>query len=151
MDRWMEPWHRAMNQMMGDYFRDINRFERSLFPYWRNADHSVLHVANETHQVVDDDKKFAVSLDVSQFHPEELKVHLDGRDLIVEGKQQHKSDTSFMERSFVRKWTLPENVNLEAVRTQLTDAGHLSVEAPKVADANSQRRAIPIERAPSHP
>lgn len=52
-------------------------------------------------------------------------------------------------RSFVRKWTLPENVNLEAVRTQLSDAGHLSVEAPKVGEAG-QRRTIPIERVPSH-
>lgn len=47
---------------------------------------------------MDDDKKFAVALDVSQFHPEELKVHLDGRELTIEGKQQHRSDTSFLER-----------------------------------------------------
>ncbi|KAK6013989.1 hypothetical protein OSTOST_20666, partial [Ostertagia ostertagi] len=33
--------------------------------------------------------------------------------------------------SFIRKWTLPETVNLEAIRTQLSDAGHLSIEAPK--------------------
>uniref|UniRef100_A0A158PAU3 SHSP domain-containing protein n=1 Tax=Angiostrongylus cantonensis TaxID=6313 RepID=A0A158PAU3_ANGCA len=35
-------------------------------------------------------------------------------------------------RSFVRKWTLPENVDLEALRTHLNDSGHLSVEAPKL-------------------
>ncbi|PIO74489.1 Hsp20/alpha crystallin family protein [Teladorsagia circumcincta] len=101
-----------------------------------------------TTQVVDDDKKFAVAVDVSQFHPEELKVHLDGRELTIEGKQQHKSDNSFMERSFVRTWTLPENVDLDAIRTQLNDAGHLSIEAPKMTEGGSQRRTLTIERAP---
>ncbi|VDO78233.1 unnamed protein product, partial [Haemonchus placei] len=100
-------------------------------------------------QVVDDDQKFAVAVDVSQFHPEELKVHLEGRELTIEGKQQHKSDNSFMERSFIRKWTLPENVDLEAIRTQLNDSGHLSVEAPKTTEGGAQRRTLPIERAPA--
>ncbi|VDO21510.1 unnamed protein product [Haemonchus placei] len=62
----------------------------------------------------------------------------------------HASSQGVKLRSFVRKWTLPESVNLDAVRTQLNDSGHLSIEAPKVIEASSQRRAIPIERAPSH-
>ncbi|RCN50116.1 Hsp20/alpha crystallin family protein [Ancylostoma caninum] len=165
MDLWQVP--RAMNRMMNEYMRDFDRLERSLYPYWRDADHSVLHVANETQQVlstslsaiqycitvlqvVDDDKKFAVSLDVSQFRPEELNVHLEGRELTVEGKQEHKGENSFMHRSFVRKWTLPETVDLEAVRTQLSDKGHLCVEAPKTGAASPNRRNIPIMAAPSN-
>ncbi|KAK6013987.1 Hsp20/alpha crystallin family protein [Ostertagia ostertagi] len=126
----MDLWGQMMHRMMNDYFRDFNRWDRSLYPYWRHADHSVMHVADETQQVVDDDKKFAVSVDVSQFHPEELK-----------GESRWSS--------FIRKWTLPETVNLEAIRTQLSDAGHLSIEAPKVTATSTQRRTIPIERAPS--
>lgn len=49
MDLWQVP--RAMNRMMNEYMRDFDRLERSLYPYWREADHSVLHVANETQQV----------------------------------------------------------------------------------------------------
>ncbi|KAK6016609.1 Hsp20/alpha crystallin family protein [Ostertagia ostertagi] len=75
--------------------------------------------------------------------PKSLKVHLDGRELTIEGKQQHKSDNSFMERSFVRTWTLPESVDLDAIRTQLNDAGHLSIEAPKTTEGGSQRRTLP--------
>ncbi|KAJ1353338.1 hypothetical protein KIN20_009944 [Parelaphostrongylus tenuis] len=99
--------------------------------------------------MVNDDKKFAVSLDVSQFRPDDLKVHLEGRELTIEGKQQHKDETSYMERSFVRKWTLPENVDLEALRTQLNDSGHLSIEAPKVGQPGASKRSIPIERISS--
>ncbi|KAE9420033.1 hypothetical protein Angca_005670, partial [Angiostrongylus cantonensis] len=79
MELWQVP--RTMGYLMRDTLRDFDRFERGMFPYWRDADHSVLHVANETQQMVNDDKKFAISLDVSQFRPEELNVHLEGREL----------------------------------------------------------------------
>ncbi|RCN50114.1 Hsp20/alpha crystallin family protein [Ancylostoma caninum] len=148
MELWQVP--RVMNRMMNEMMRDFDRFDRSIYPYWRDADHSVLHVANETQQVVDDDKKFAVSLDVSQFRPEELNVHLEGRELTIEGKQEHKNDHSFMQRSFIRKWTLPESVNLEALHTQLSDKGHLCVEAPKTTEQAAQRRNIPIMAAKSN-
>nr|CDJ87950.1 Heat shock protein Hsp20 domain containing protein [Haemonchus contortus] len=130
------------------YNGNLDRFEKSIFPYWRDADHSVLHVANETHQLVDDDKKFAVSLDVSQFRPEELNVHLEGRELAIEGKQERKTGNSAIHRSFTRKWLLPEKVDLDAIRTQLDDKGYLSVEAPKSIEGQKQKRTIPIMAAP---
>ncbi|PIO52734.1 hypothetical protein TELCIR_25958 [Teladorsagia circumcincta] len=89
---------RLMNRVVYDAMRDFDRFERSIFPYWREVDHSVLHVANETQQIVDDEKKFAVSLDVSQFRPEELNVHLEGRELTIEGKQERKTENGEIHR-----------------------------------------------------
>uniref|UniRef100_A0A7I4XTD9 SHSP domain-containing protein n=1 Tax=Haemonchus contortus TaxID=6289 RepID=A0A7I4XTD9_HAECO len=144
------PVARLTDRMLYDTMRDLDRLERSIFPYWRDADHSVLHVANETHQMVDDDKKFAVSLDVSQFRPEELNVHLEGRELTIEGKQEHKTGNSAIHRSFTRKWLLPENVDLDAIRTQLDDKGYLSVEAPKSIEGHKQKRTIPIMAAPQN-
>ncbi|CAJ0589093.1 unnamed protein product [Cylicocyclus nassatus] len=141
---WQVP--RMMDRLVNDYIHEI---DRSIFPYWRNADHSMLHVGNDTQQVIDDDKKFAVSLDVSQFRPEDLKVHIDGRELTVEGKQEHKGEHSFIHRSFIRKWTLPKTVDLDSVRTQLSDKGHLCVQAPKTDAERPNRRNIPIMAAPS--
>ncbi|XGW23718.1 hypothetical protein V3C99_005716, partial [Haemonchus contortus] len=138
------PVARLTDRFLYDTMRDLDRFEKSIFPYWRDADHSVLHVANETQQMVDDDKKFAVSLDVSQFRPEELNVHLEGRELTIEGKQEHKTENSAIHRSFTRKYQLPENIDLEAIRTQLDDKGHLSVEAPKNTEGHAKQRSIPI-------
>nr|CDJ87952.1 Heat shock protein Hsp20 domain containing protein [Haemonchus contortus] len=138
------PVARLTDRFLYDTMRDLDRFDKSIFPYWRDADHSVLHVANETQQMVDDDKKFAVSLDVSQFRPEELNVHLEGRELTIEGEQEHKTENSAIHRSFTRKYLLPENVDLEAIRTQLDDKGHLSVEAPKNTEGHEKKRSIPI-------
>ncbi|VDM76061.1 unnamed protein product [Strongylus vulgaris] len=98
-----------MNHLMNEYMHDM---DRSVFPYWRDADHSVLHVANDTQQT-----NF---LELVQ---------------------------SIVFRSFIRKWTLPENVDLESVHTQLSDKGHLCVEAPKVDKEKPNRRHIPIMAA----
>ncbi|XGW23733.1 hypothetical protein V3C99_005726, partial [Haemonchus contortus] len=104
------PVARLTDRMLYDTMRDLERFERCLFPYWTEADQSVLHVANETQQMVNDDKKFAVSLDVSQFRPEELNVQLEGRQLTIEGKQEHKTENSaFVPSSMTRaicQWRL---------------------------------------------
>ncbi|XGW11570.1 hypothetical protein V3C99_012783 [Haemonchus contortus] len=146
MDLW--PYTSRTSRMMRDMMRDFDRFEREMFPsYWRDADHSVLHVGGETHQPTNDDSKFTVSLDVSHFRPEEVNVHVEGHELIVEGKQEQKDANSYMQRSFVRKWILPEDVNLEAIRPQLNDKGHLTIEAPK--GPSVQRINIPIVSAPS--
>ncbi|KAK6051950.1 Hsp20/alpha crystallin family protein [Cooperia oncophora] len=144
MDLW--PWPREPSRMMRDMMRDFDRFDRGVFPYWREADRSV-RVGQDASQPINDDKKFAVSLDVSHFRPEELNVHVEGRELTVEGKQEQKDANSYMERSFVRKWTLPEDVDMQAIRTELNDKGQLSVEAPK--GPSVQRVSIPIMSAQS--
>ncbi|KAJ1374246.1 hypothetical protein KIN20_036893 [Parelaphostrongylus tenuis] len=148
---WWSVWSGMMERMVDDYMKEMASHNSRFSQYWRDADHSMIQVANEAHQVVDDDKKFAVSIDVSQFKPEELKVNLDGRVVTVEGKQERKDDKSFMSRfvvflyvlqfenfdeidgfrSFVRSWTLPNDVNTDAIQTELDDKGTLTIEAPK--------------------
>ena len=145
-DRMVEDPMRRLDRF--GLLRDMDRWvDRQLTPYWREADHSMLHVGNQTKELVNDEKKFAVSLDVSHFKPEELKVHLEGRDLTIEGQQETKTDHGYMKKSFVHKWALPEDCDLDAVHTQLDNSGHLSIEAPKTGQ-HTHSRVIPIMPAP---
>ncbi|KJH48346.1 Hsp20/alpha crystallin family protein [Dictyocaulus viviparus] len=152
---------RLMERMMDEYMREMSSNNNRLGQFYRDSNQSMLAVANEAHQlsliihfhvihlqVVDDDKKFAVSVDVSQFKPEEIKVNLDGRVITIEGKQESKSENSYMSRSFVRSWTLPEEVNTSAIRTELNDQGKLIIEAPKTIN-NTNKRTIPIHHRAS--
>ncbi|KAK6039910.1 Hsp20/alpha crystallin family protein [Cooperia oncophora] len=144
--------HDIERDMMDPYrlMRDVDRFERQMerrmeremHPYL-GEDHSIFRLANEAHEVVNDEKKFAVAVDVSQFKPEELKVHIEGRDLTIEGRQEIKTDHGFTERSFVRRWALPDDVDLDAVHTQLMNDGKLEIEAPKTGE-HTNRRTLPI-------
>ncbi|VDM77442.1 unnamed protein product [Strongylus vulgaris] len=122
--RYMDDCFHDINRLERRMMHDFDRFERGIMPYWRDADHSILHVANQTQEVffilsckdtswilcvlgtekksfevVNDDKKFAVALDVSQFRPEELKVHIDGRDLTIEGQQEQRTEHGYIQRS----------------------------------------------------
>ncbi|XGW23881.1 hypothetical protein V3C99_005805, partial [Haemonchus contortus] len=74
-----------------------------------------------------DDKK----LNVSKFKPGELKVNIDGRTVTVEGKQEVKEGSTYSARSFLRRWTLPENVDVEQIRSTISEDGQLTIEAPK--------------------
>ncbi|KHJ76363.1 Hsp20/alpha crystallin family protein [Oesophagostomum dentatum] len=136
----MKPW-RDIDRFERRMMRDMDRFQRQMMPYWRDEmdRHSILDIANQAHEIVNDDKKFAVQLDVSKFKPEELQVHIDGRNLTIEGKQEQKTDHGHMERSFVRSWTLPDEVDLDAVHTQLTEVGQLCIEAPKTGLHTNRR------------
>uniref|UniRef100_A0A7I5E5E5 SHSP domain-containing protein n=1 Tax=Haemonchus contortus TaxID=6289 RepID=A0A7I5E5E5_HAECO len=97
-------------------------------------------------KVTDDESKLAISLDVSKFKPDELKVNINGRTVTVEGMQEVKEGSSFTARSFLRQCTIPEEVDVEQIRSTLSKDGHLTIEAPKLKPAITER-SIPIEQA----
>lgn len=49
--------------------------------------------------------------------------------------------------SFSRSFVLPPEVDLDAIRSHLSDEGHLSVEAPKAGHALNYKRHVNIEAA----
>nr|ABE57140.1 heat shock protein Hsp19.5 [Liriomyza sativae] len=78
-----------------------------------------------------DKDKFEVKLDVQQFAPNEVNVKVSGRYIVVEGKHEEKQDEhGYISRQFSRRYLLPENVNSEAISSQLSSDGVLTVCAP---------------------
>ncbi len=73
-----------------------------------------------------------VSLDVQQFKPEEINVKVVDDHVVVEGKHEERQDKhGFISRQFTRRYLLPPNVNIEAVKSSLSSDGILSISAPK--------------------
>ncbi|XP_072927663.1 heat shock protein beta-11-like [Hemitrygon akajei] len=92
---------------------------------------------------------FSVSLDVSRFSPEELKVKVLGRKVLVTGKYEKKSDDgsgsySYRLEEFRREFQLPEGVDAESVKCCLTQDGVLKVQAPRLALTAVDERIVPI-------
>ncbi|ETN72260.1 hypothetical protein NECAME_18935, partial [Necator americanus] len=74
------------------FFDDFD-FDRAFSrPYWHDQSMLTGHKIGEGVDVVDNDKEYAVSVDVSQFEPEELTVNIVDNTLIIEGKHAEKSD-----------------------------------------------------------
>ncbi|KAM3726371.1 Alpha-crystallin B chain [Dirofilaria immitis] len=102
-----------------------------------------------SHQQSDD--YFYVQMDLSQFRPEDLKVSVANSYIIVEARHNERVDEfGLVERLLIRKFPLSPNVPADAVTSNLTADGHLSVtaNAPRQKDDNVARM-IPIKMIPS--
>ena len=83
----------------------------------------------------EDDSKLEVSLDTSQYRPDELKVSVSDGVLLVEGKHEEKAEdgSKMVSRMFSRKYSLPPNAQADHVASNLSSDGVLVVTAPKKA------------------
>uniref|UniRef100_A0A915JBR0 SHSP domain-containing protein n=1 Tax=Romanomermis culicivorax TaxID=13658 RepID=A0A915JBR0_ROMCU len=110
-----------------------------------------IDAANALAEIANDANKFAINVDVSHFTPEEVKVKLVDKDLIIEGHHEEKMDKhGFISRSFKRRYVVPEDVDPQTLTSKLTDKGILHVEAPKMIAAGKQtERTIPIQYSTS--
>lgn len=100
------------------------------------------------HDVVEADGKKTLHLhfDTRNYKPEEIKVKAYGNTLKVHAKHEEKSDTGAIYREFSREYTLPEGINLNALKSVISGDGILKIEAPYVALEPPKETEIPIER-----
>ncbi|XP_072417197.1 heat shock protein 30C-like [Chiloscyllium punctatum] len=92
---------------------------------------------------------FSVSLNVQHFSPEDLRVKVFGRKVLVTGKHEKKCDGgsgcySYKYEEFRREFQLPEDVDAEALRCCLSQDGRLNIQAPRLALPAVYERTVPI-------
>ncbi|XP_050345805.1 alpha-crystallin B chain-like [Nymphalis io] len=86
----------------------------------------------EDPQIISDSDKYQVNLAVRGLKPEELKIKVKNRYIIVEGKHKVKdSENQFMANHFVQRFVLPPGTNQEEVTAIFNKKGVLSITAPK--------------------
>ncbi|CAO4376356.1 Protein CBR-HSP-17 [Caenorhabditis briggsae] len=129
------------------FFDDVDFDRHMIRPYW--ADQTMLtgHRVGDAIDVIDSDKEYNVSVDVSQFEPEELKVNIVDNQLIIEGKHAEKTDKyGQVERHFIRKYNLPTGVRPEQIKSELSNNGVLTVKYEK--NQEQLPKSIPITIVP---
>jgi len=157
----MANFDEAVRKSHSEMDMDMSPFRPQL-PSWAIPDNvrdkwaPMMTKANdEVIKVKDDDSKFEVTLDVSEYKPEELKVTTVNNTLAIEGKhsdsrsdekntpQSTASGSSSVMRQFSRKWTLPTNCDPNAVASNLSSDGILMITAPK----KSITTQVPVQKA----
>ncbi|KAL3985187.1 Hsp20/alpha crystallin family protein [Acanthocheilonema viteae] len=132
-----------------DEFRDLD-MARPFFqrPYWTDYQFEDSHkLGSGIGQIIDDDEHYSVTIDVSQFAPEDLKVSVSDGMVIIEGKHPMiKDQFGEIERQFIRRLVLPKGVKPELVTSELTKDGKLTVQTPKKEKNQTQTRTVPILR-----
>uniref|UniRef100_A0A0N5AH77 SHSP domain-containing protein n=1 Tax=Syphacia muris TaxID=451379 RepID=A0A0N5AH77_9BILA len=133
------------NCLNEDYHHSLH----TLNPYWlQQSALNQVCIGNSAGPVINDDEKFAVEVDVKQFHPSELSVNIRNHELTIEGHHDERPDADgHIERHFIRRYSIPDDVNLEEVSSHLSDNGILTVAAKKTG-VLSKGRSIPIKAAP---
>ncbi|KAK6010123.1 hypothetical protein OSTOST_24883, partial [Ostertagia ostertagi] len=86
-----------------DVFNELAQIEPPIHSVARRKGRKAL--AGSLGKVTDDGSKLAISLDVSKFKPDELKVNIDGRTLTIEGKQEITEGHSFADGLFQKMLT----------------------------------------------
>merc|ERR1712243_434769 len=83
---------------------------------------------NDEIRVKEDESKIEVSLDTSQYRPDELKVSVDKRVVTVEGKHEEKAEdgSKMVSRMFSKKYTLPPDAKAEDLSLTCLLMGSLS-------------------------
>lgn len=119
----------------------------SLFGDEKNRDS--LYKEDQVIKVKDDTSAFEVTMDTSQYRPDELKVNVMNGTLSVEAKHVENSEdgSKFISRQFVRKYTLPSDCKHEQVSSNLSSDGVLIISAPKMPPQITEAgRNVPIKR-----
>ncbi|XP_015127760.1 protein lethal(2)essential for life [Diachasma alloeum] len=152
--------HRLLDQNFGlalrpeQFIRDFDKmtdrmlrdFDRNLAATYYRPWADLMRDDNAGYSVVKDDKdKFAVSLDVQQFKPEEVNVKVVDNYIVIEGKHEEKKDDHGMiSRHFVRKYLVPEQCDPDKASSTLSSDGVLSITVPRKPEAIEQKKEKPI-------
>lgn len=104
----------------------------------------------EEPQQTSDDKTYTIKLYAKSFKPEELKVKVKERNIIVEGKHNATNDHQhFMTNHFVQRFVLPPGSKPEEVTAVFTDKNVLILSIPRHEVPPPVERIVPIEVKPS--
>uniref|UniRef100_A0A915PP17 SHSP domain-containing protein n=1 Tax=Setaria digitata TaxID=48799 RepID=A0A915PP17_9BILA len=145
------PFNETLRRMFENLFHSLEQHYRQLGTSWAsgltNAATCECNFGSSIGQVVNDAEKFAMEMDVSLFRPEDLKVSLRHGELTIEGHQKQQRDQhGLIERHFVRRFTLPDDVDDATLTSHLKENGILEVNARKKnVPPVTPTRNIPIQ------
>ena len=108
-------------------------------------DGSVLIIEGLKHvEEKEDDGKFETKLDVSGFKPEEIKIQLHGKELIVSGERKLEDGRANRSSGFSHCILLPDDVVVSSVRSRLSKEGLLTIEASRDPALKPHERAFDV-------
>uniref|UniRef100_A0AC34RMT9 SHSP domain-containing protein n=1 Tax=Panagrolaimus sp. JU765 TaxID=591449 RepID=A0AC34RMT9_9BILA len=87
---------------------------------------------------------FNYAVNVGGFKPEELKVDIEGDELVVKGDHKEHHNGESVHRQFVRRMTLPKKSCKDSIKCDLDENGKLIVTGTAKAIADDQKKSIPI-------
>ncbi|KAH7707176.1 heat shock protein 16-48a [Aphelenchoides avenae] len=96
-------------------------------------------------QETTDEGGFKWRCDVSGYLPEELKVELEGGQLLVTGEQNESNADQSVHRQLKRRVTLPEGIDPATIKCHIDACGMLEIHASRPKHhVEGHKRSIPL-------
>ncbi|CAF1582217.1 unnamed protein product [Rotaria magnacalcarata] len=95
------------------------------------------------------DKKLTMSLDLSEYQPEDIKVSVKDRELIVKAERKTETDTRKSRTSFFQSTSLPPQTDIDHLQSKYID-GKLVIEAPYLDKNSSEGKTITTGTSTAH-
>ena len=134
-----------------DLQRGINQlFDASLAD--RQDEEVALKAWTPAVDIYEDENSFLIKLDLPEINRDDVKVNLNENTLSISGERKVENETKRenyqrVERSygqFYRSFTLPPNVNIEAISAQFKD-GVLRLTLPKREEAKPKQIEVKVQ------
>jgi len=94
-----------------------------------------------------DEDKFQISLDATNYKPDELDVKVEGNNIIIVAKQTIQESGGTRTRVFEQKFSMPSGVQSDKVTSTLSRDGVLVITAPRGIPSASQSYTKSIENS----
>jgi HSP20 family protein len=144
-----------MNIMRWEPFRDVEEMFRQYSPLFARSLRRAGDSAGEWAPVADiseTDKEFVIKAELPEVKKEDVKVTLADGVLTIAGERRHEKEHKDANEirvesfygTFSRSFSLPENVDANAVRAETKD-GVLRVRIPKTAPTTPKTVAIEVK------
>ena len=77
------------------------------------------------------DGSFKVTMNVEDYDPNDIALKVNGDKLLINGKREKKNNHGYESCEFERAYTIPNDVDVESLKSRINDDGLLEIEAPK--------------------
>jgi len=114
----------------------LSRFLQTEFKEMKDLERQMMDVQTKA-----DGKSVTFACNVAGYLPNELKVDVEGQELVIKGEHKENKGGQSIHRTFQRRIKLPEGVAKESIQCNLDDKGQLMVQAD---GAKSKSYSIPI-------
>jgi len=134
--------------------------EFSIFPYFFNSCLDDLNLKlqnnNKLEDLEDNENNFVTKIKLEDFEPKDINLELssDKRKIKITAKNENKIEKdgfrSYTLKEFSKEISLPENVDVDKIKSVLNENNELVISAPKIVhlNENQQENQIRIQMEP---
>ena len=97
---------------------------------------------------LDDNGNFKFDLDITGYKPEELKIDMEGRELVIAGHHSTEDEHGKSEHRFTRRFLVPESIDIESIKANILEDKVLEITGNKMAIKESEKKSIEINVKP---